>query len=158
MKRERERDYNGKIKSLIPKHFLGFSGQFWWNTLFYCSYKLSKYSRKTIFQYPSYISWLSSISRIEKLFFFQIMCSIVWFRDYGTRLMSIAYSELEYVLSFCHELNILPGARIKESAPPWGPSSKGKQESGKENLYLSCRRKSSQSGSRVSLEIKRLRL
>ena len=27
MKRERERDYNGKIKSLIPKHFLGFSGQ-----------------------------------------------------------------------------------------------------------------------------------
>lgn len=74
---ERERDYNGKIKSLIPKHFLGFSGQFWWNTLFCCSYKLSKYSRKTIFQYPSYISWLSSISRIEKLFFFFFFGSCV---------------------------------------------------------------------------------
>lgn len=120
--RERERDYDGKIKSLIPKHFLGFSGQFWWNTLFFCSCKLSKYSRKTIFQYPSYISWFIHTQNRKNIFFFFFGSCVQLF---GSETMApgwwVAYSELEYVLSFCNELNLLPGDRIKESAPPRSP-------------------------------------
>lgn len=131
---ERERDYDGKIKSLIPKHFLGFSGQFWWNTLFFCSCKLSKYSRKTIFQYPSYISWfIHTQNRKNIFFFFWIMCSIVWFRDYGTRLMSSLFwiRVRTFLLQWIKLITRWQNQRISTTKKSL---SKGKQESGKENL------------------------
>lgn len=126
---KRETDHDGKIKLSIQKHFLVFSGQFWLNNLSCCSYKLSKYPRMLIFQYQHCISWLPPTPRIERKIF-----STSFIHLFGSENMApglwVAYSELEYVLSFCHESILFQVAVIKESMP-LSPSSKGRQKSWK---------------------------
>lgn len=66
---EREREIMMGKSNHTPKHILGFSGQFWWNSLFFCSCKLSKYLQEDTLSI-SKLHFLIHPFRTENFIFF----------------------------------------------------------------------------------------